>query len=93
MATQAVKILNMTTKRPPTFHFETALTELNALVESLEKGNLTLEESLKTFERGIVLTRQCQVALNAAEQKVKILLEKNGETTLVTYAQNPEEVE
>lgn len=53
--------------------FEEALGELEALVERMEGGDLTLEESLNAFERGIALTRTCQQALQAAEQKVEIL--------------------
>ena len=47
--------------------------ELEALVESMEKDSLTLEESLKKFEKGVKLTRLCQQALTKAEQDVKIL--------------------
>jgi exodeoxyribonuclease VII small subunit len=72
-------------KTPSSFHFESALTELNQLVEKLEQGGLPLEESLKAFEKGIALTRQCQKALTEAEQKVQILLEKNGKSTLSPY--------
>lgn len=53
--------------------FETALGELEALVERLESGELSLDESLQAFERGIGLTRTCQDALQAAEQRVEIL--------------------
>jgi len=53
--------------------FEEALSELEALVERMEGGEMTLEESLGAFERGIALTRICQQALQAAEQKVEIL--------------------
>ena len=53
--------------------FEKNLTELEQLVETMEKGELTLEESLKQFERGVALTRACQKALAEAEQKVRIL--------------------
>jgi exodeoxyribonuclease VII small subunit len=53
--------------------FEEALTELEALVERMESGELSLEESLGAFERGIALTRACQQALQQAEQKVEIL--------------------
>ena len=53
--------------------FEQALGELEALVERMEGGELTLDESLTAFERGIALTRTCQQALQAAEQKVEIL--------------------
>ncbi len=54
--------------------FEKALSELESLVDNLEKGERPLEETLKQFERGIELTRSCQKALNSAEQRVKILL-------------------
>jgi exodeoxyribonuclease VII small subunit len=57
---------------------EGALEKLELLVESLEKGDLSLEESLKVFEDGIKLTRQCQETLSAAEQKVQLLIEQNG---------------
>jgi exodeoxyribonuclease VII small subunit len=58
--------------------FETAMRDLEALVERLEHGELPLEESLAAFERGIMLTRTCQAALKDAEQKVEILLKKAG---------------
>ncbi len=53
--------------------FEQALGELEALVERMESGELSLEESLASFEQGIALTRRCQQALEQAEQKVKVL--------------------
>jgi len=53
--------------------FEDSLAELETLVEKMEKGDMTLEESLKSFERGVALTRHCQEALKTAEQKVRIL--------------------
>jgi len=59
--------------------FEAALTELENLVDLMETGDITLEESLAHFERGIKLTRQCQQALKQAEQKVRILMQENGE--------------
>ncbi len=62
--------------------FETALNELESLVEQMEQGDMGLEESLKAFERGIVLTRSCQQALKEAEQKVQILLERDGKTDI-----------
>jgi len=59
--------------------FEKALQELETLVEKMEQGDMSLEASLKAFERGIQLTRTCQQALAEAEQKVEQLLEKQGE--------------
>ncbi len=53
--------------------FETALEELETLVEQLEGGQLSLEDSLKAYERGVALTRHCQDALRTAEQRVSIL--------------------
>lgn len=72
------------------FNFETALAELNQIVDQIEHGNLTLEESLKNFERGIALTRNCQSALQAAEQKVQMLVQQNGQTQLTSFHEEPE---
>ena len=58
--------------------FERALGELEAMVDKLEHGDLSLEEALKHFERGVALTRDCQSALKQAEQKVEILLQKSA---------------
>mgnify|MGYP001416863852 CR=1 FL=1 len=58
-------------------NFEAALSELESLVEKMESGELSLEESLKSFEKGIVLTRLCQKALSEAEQKVEILMSED----------------
>ena len=57
--------------------FESALGELEALVERMEAGELSLEDSLAAFERGVKLTRHCQNALKNAELKVKVLTEQN----------------
>ncbi|MFT4632213.1 MAG: exodeoxyribonuclease VII small subunit [Candidatus Pseudothioglobus sp.] len=67
----------MTTKK--SYPFEQSLIKLENLVEKMEAGDLTLEDSLKTFEEGIRLTRECQQALSQAEQKVKMLVEENGQ--------------
>lgn len=69
----------MARKKTEAFDFEAALDELEALVERMEQGESGLEDSLKDFERGIELTRACQSALQEAEQKVQILLKKDGE--------------
>lgn len=60
------------------YPFEESLARLESLVEKMESGDLSLEDSLKTFEEGIKLTRECQEALKDAEQKVKLLVEKGG---------------
>jgi len=59
-------------------NFEASLEELENLVELMEAGDITLEASLTHFERGITLTRQCQKALQQAEQKVQILMKDNS---------------
>lgn len=64
-------------KKTNSINFEKTIAELEQLVEKMEAGDLSLEESLKYFERGISLTKACQTALSEAEQKVSILLEKN----------------
>lgn len=72
-------------KKKPAPAFEDALTELEQLVNRLERGDISLEESLQAFERGVNLTRTCQKALQDAEQKVQILLEKNGTQVLENF--------
>ncbi|MCK5001658.1 MAG: exodeoxyribonuclease VII small subunit [Gammaproteobacteria bacterium] len=59
-------------------NFEKSLSELETLVEEMEQGDLSLEESLQHFEKGIGLTTECQQALQSAELKVQELVEKNG---------------
>jgi exodeoxyribonuclease VII small subunit len=65
-----------------TVDFEAALAELERLVERMEAGDLTLEQSLQAFERGIALTRDCQKALKAAELRVQALTESDAGATL-----------
>ena len=71
--------------------FEQSLTELEALVAKLEQGDVPLEEALKTFERGVALTRQCQTALRTAQQKVEVLLSRNGEETVEPFLDGDDE--
>ncbi len=71
--------------------FEASLSQLQALVDQMEEGELTLEESLKAFEAGMKLTRDCQQALKDAEQKVEVLMQQGGE--LVAEPLDPEEFE
>ncbi len=67
--------------------FETAIAELEQIVAQLESGDLELEQSLKLFERGIELTRVSQTKLQEAEQKVQILMEKNGQLELQPFSE------
>jgi exodeoxyribonuclease VII small subunit len=62
-----------------------ALQELERLVEKMEQGELSLEDSLNHFERGVRLSRTCQQALKAAEQKVEILMQKNASEEIVPF--------
>lgn len=59
--------------------FEESLTHLNQILEKMETGQLSLEDSLHYFEEGITLIRQCQKTLSDTEQKVQILTEKTAE--------------
>ena len=78
----------MSDKDPKKLSFEDALSELETLVERMEQGDLTLEDSLKSFERGVALTRTCQTALKAAEQKVQILVDASEDAELEDFASN-----
>ena len=65
---------------------EKSLEELEALVTKLEGGDLSLEQALKEFERGVQLTRRCQSALTEAEQKIEILLKKSEQAEPSPFA-------
>ncbi|MBU0500487.1 MAG: exodeoxyribonuclease VII small subunit [Gammaproteobacteria bacterium] len=65
--------------------FEKSLGELESLVETMEKGEMSLEESLKAFERGIKLARECTDILKSAEQRVEILAESGENTQLEPF--------
>jgi exodeoxyribonuclease VII small subunit len=69
----------MAARKKAALNFEQSLTDLQTLVERLENGELSLEDSLSAFEQGVRLTRDCQTALALAEQKVQILMERDGE--------------
>jgi exodeoxyribonuclease VII small subunit len=67
----------MTNKSIDNKDFEQQLSELETLVEKMEQGDISLEDSLKSFEQGIKLARSCQKSLKEAELKVKILLSED----------------
>ena len=75
----------MAKKKLENLSFEESLNELDTIVQSLEQGDLNLEESMALFERGLNLSQLSQVKLQAAEQKVQILLEKNGTAQLSNF--------
>lgn len=62
-------------------NFETNIKELEEIVAKLEKNDISLDESLKLFERGVLLSAQCNKLLDEAEQRVNVLLKKDGEMT------------
>lgn len=74
----------MSKKKSP--QFETNLKELEKIVTSLEKGDISLEESLQAFAQGMALAQSCQQALTEAEQQIQILMEKNGQLMPLPYA-------
>ena len=62
--------------------FEQAITELEEVVGKLEKGELTLDESIEYFQKGVELSKYCSKRLDEAERKITLLIEKeNGEIT------------
>ena len=75
----------MAKKIPEKLDFEASLKELETLVETMEKGDLSLEDSLGHFERGVQLSRTCQQALKDAEQKVEILMKKSGQDDIAPF--------
>ena len=75
--------------RKRSINFEDSLKQLESLVETLETGNLNLENSLKSFEKGIKITRDCQAALANAEQRVRILTSDTDD--VIKTANFPEE--
>lgn len=76
----------MPRKQPPRFDFETSIEQLETIVNEMETGELSLEAAMQQFEKGVQLTQQCHKTLEQAEQKVKILLEKQGKFTLTDFA-------
>jgi len=81
----------MAKKKLENLSFEESLSELDTIVQSLEQGELSLEESMALFERGLNLSKVSQVKLQSAEQKVKILLEQNATASLDDFASEPSE--
>ncbi|TAN03900.1 MAG: exodeoxyribonuclease VII small subunit [Rhodanobacteraceae bacterium] len=74
----------------PVAQFEQSLSELEALVARMEGGELSLDESLRSFERGIALFRGCQTALEQAEARVKLLLDPEHPESAKPFAQDEE---
>ena len=68
--------------------FERALDELEQLVQKMEKGEQSLDESLAAYERGIALYRECQKALEQAEQRVRLLADPANPAAAEDFANN-----
>lgn len=80
----------MATKKKA-INFEHSLAQLEQLVNAMESGEMSLEESLKSFEQGVKLTRECQQALQEAEQKVELLLQNSkGELQRTAFTDDNE---
>ncbi len=77
------------TKAKKALDFEQQLESLEALVGSLESGDLSLEDSLKSFESGIKVARECQQALKTAEQKVELLMRQGDELVSQPFEPSP----
>lgn len=80
----------MAVKKPENLSFEQAMSELGNIVTEMENGELTLEQSLKQFERGVQLANASSSKLNQAEQKVKILMGNNENSPLTNFDSDPE---
>lgn len=65
--------------------FENALEELESLVEKLESGELSLDDSLQQFKRGVELTRHCQTVLDSAQQTVQQLIDTDDESSAAPF--------
>ncbi|MFB0979778.1 MAG: exodeoxyribonuclease VII small subunit [Alteromonadaceae bacterium] len=75
----------MAKKKIENLSFEESLSELEKIVQNLEEGELSLEDSMTLFERGLNLSQGSQEKLKSAEQKIQILLNKNGKNQLEAF--------
>ncbi|MFT4723939.1 MAG: exodeoxyribonuclease VII small subunit [Colwellia sp.] len=75
----------MAKKKIENLSFEESLLELETIVQNLEQGALSLEDSMTLFERGLNLSQASQEKLKNAEQKIQILLTKNGKAQLEDF--------
>ncbi len=75
----------MARKKIENLSFEESLNELEAIVQNLEKGELSLEDSMALFERGLNLSKVSQDKLKEAEQRIQILMDESGQQTLSDF--------
>jgi exodeoxyribonuclease VII small subunit len=81
---------SMAKKDPPNMQFEAALNDLEQVVEQLESGDLSLEESLAAFEKGVGLVRYCNQKLSEVEKRVELLIkDKEGRLQLKMFEAGP----
>lgn len=80
----------MASKKPENMTFEATIEELDTIVANLENGDLSLDDALKKFERGITLARAGQAKLSDAEQRVSLLLRNDDNAPLVDFDAQPE---
>jgi len=78
----------MARKKIENMSFEESLSELENIVQNLEQGDVNLEEAMTLFERGLNLSQTSQTKLKDAEQKIQILMNKNGQQQLEDFASN-----
>jgi exodeoxyribonuclease VII small subunit len=74
-------------KKAPAIDFESALAELEKIVDKMEAGDQSLEDALKAFQRGVELARTCQQGLKEAEQRVEKLIQQNGEVIVESFTE------
>ncbi|GLX79269.1 exodeoxyribonuclease 7 small subunit [Thalassotalea insulae] len=77
----------MPRKKIENLSFEESLGELETIVQKLEQGELSLEDSMALFERGLNLSKVSQEKLKDAEQRIQILMNNNGEQSLVDFTE------
>lgn len=75
----------MAKKKLENLSFEESLQELEGIVSQLEQGEISLEDSMSLFERGLKLSQQSQVKLQGADQKIQILMNEHGEQKLSNF--------
>lgn len=84
----------MTTKDPRQSKFEEAIADLEQVVEQLESGDLSLEDSLAAFEKGVGLVRYCNQKLSEVEKKVELLVkDRQGQLQLKAFGNGPADSE
>lgn len=82
--TENAHSMSKTTKKKAP-HFEKDLAELESIVKKMETGDLSLDDALKEFEKGVSIARTCQKTLNDAEQRIEVLKEEGEKIISAVY--------